>query len=156
MYGWSVPVFWLAGLKVERREDLTFLIWQGFPSLFLISKMGVTQEVFLSGAHFSPLPSHPPSFLQEGSHWLTTAPAAHVIPGRSISRGGGEFRENSVALGPLSLAWALEILVLEVAVSCVWLCAWRLRAASDSLIGPWGQTGAEGVGCELGGGKRLG
>lgn len=120
-FGWQV-------LKVERREDLTFLIWQGFPSLFLISKMGVTQEVFLSGAHFSPLPSHPPSFLQEGSHWLTTAPAAHVIPDVHLKR-WGRVPGELCRLWVLSLAWALEILVLRLLLfPCVWLCAWRLRS----------------------------
>lgn len=98
-FGWRV-------LKVERREGLPFPVWQGFPSLFfLISKMGVTQEVFLSGAHFSPLPSHPPSFLQEGSQWFMTAPAAHVILGIHLKR-WGRVPEELCQLWVLFLAWA--------------------------------------------------
>ena len=50
--------------------------------------MGVTQGAFLIGAHFAPLPYHPPSLLQEGSQWFMTVPAAHVILDIHLKRWG--------------------------------------------------------------------
>ena len=52
-----------------------------------------------------PFLAYPPIFLQEGSQWFMTAPAAHVILGIHLKR-WGRVPEELCQLWVLFLAWA--------------------------------------------------
>lgn len=92
-------------LKVRMCWDLSFLLWQGSPSLlFPITEMDVTQEVFLGTVYFAPLSSRlfrSPAGEKPVVHGYRSFPV--LVIRECIPRGEGEVQKNSASTTSSSL-----------------------------------------------------
>ena len=129
MYGWSVPVFWLAGLKSGEKRRSALPSLAGLPKPLLPHlKNGCNSRSLPKWCPLFSFALPSSKFPPGGKSVVHDCPSCSCHSGHPSQEVGESSRRTLPALGPLPCLGS-ELLVLRLLLfPCVWLWARRLRS----------------------------